>query len=201
MKRIPFSKAQFVASAFDITSYPTMSTEEGRPLLEIAFVGKSNVGKSSLINHLTGHAKLAKTSSTPGKTQSINFFCVDGQLALVDLPGYGYAKVPKKMQKQWAELIDHYLKQRTALQLILLLVDARRTLTEEDLAFIEWAAFHKKPLLLLFTKTDKLTEGQRRTYDLSSPADFLHYSIKDPNAKIKLIEKINQLLQEHGAHR
>jgi GTP-binding protein len=188
-----------------------MSSLEGKPLVEIAFVGKSNVGKSSLINHLVKNAKLAKTSSTPGKTQSINFFSVDGLLALVDLPGYGYAKVSKEVRGQWADLIDHYLQNRTTLQLILLLIDVRRTLTEEDCTLIKWAAFHQKPLLLVFTKTDKLTESQKRVHLLSSltslknlsastSTHFLHYSIKDPHVRIKLIEKINQLLQEHGTH-
>jgi GTP-binding protein len=205
MKHVPFTEAQFIASAFNVSSFPKMSSLEGKPLAEIAFVGKSNVGKSSLINHLVKNGKLAKTSSTPGKTQSINFFSVDGLLALVDLPGYGYAKISKEVRGQWAELIDHYLQNRTTLQLVLLLIDVRRTLTEEDYMLIKWAAFHQKPLLLVFTKTDKLTENQKRVHLLSSQnlptsTHFLHYSIKDPHARIKLIEKINQLLQEHGTH-
>lgn len=172
---------------------------------EIAIVGKSNVGKSSLINHLLKNSSLAKTSSTPGKTQSINFFSVDDQLVLVDLPGYGYAKVPKSIKKQWSGMIDHYLQNRNTLKLILVLIDSRRDLAEEDLVLIKWASFHQKPMLLVFTKSDKITDAQRKNQAFSSldsiknflhstPVHFLHYSIKDPLSRMELIEKINALL-------
>jgi GTP-binding protein len=206
MKKIPFAQAQFVASAFDKNSFPRMMTAEGSPMPEIALVGRSNVGKSSLINHLLRNGSLAKTSSTPGKTRSINFFSVDERLALIDLPGYGYAKVSKDIREQWSDMIDHYLQNRPSLQLILFLIDSRRDPTEEDCSLIKWASFHKKPLLLVFTKADKLTESERREKTLSSldslqnfmhttPVHFLHYSIKDPRARIELIEKINGLLK------
>jgi len=211
MKKIPFTQAQFVASAFDVKSFPKMLTPGGNPMPEIALVGRSNVGKSSLINHLLQNATLAKTSSTPGKTQSINFFSVDEQLALVDLPGYGYAKVPQALRAQWSHMIDHYLETRSTLQMILFLIDARRDLTQEDSALVQWASFHNKPMLLIFTKADKLTNSEKKEKALSSldalknalhstPIHFLHYSIKDPIARIGLIEKINSLLKEHGTH-
>jgi GTP-binding protein len=172
---------------------------------EIALVGRSNVGKSSLINHLLKNSKLAKTSSTPGKTQSINFFSIDEQLALVDLPGYGYAKVPKEIRSQWAAMIDAYLHSRDTLRLMLCLLDCRREPTDEDLALIKWACHNQKPALLVFTKADKMTDDERRVKTLSSldsfknflhstPVHFLHYSIKHPRARIELIEKINGLL-------
>src|ERR1051326_1001922 len=128
MKKIPFSRGQFAAAAFGEKSFPKMLSLQGSPLPEIVIVGRSNVGKSSLINHLL-NAKLAKTSSTPGKTQSINFYSIDGQAALVDLPGYGYAKVSKPIKEEWAGFIDHYLQNRKELKLILFLIDSRRELT------------------------------------------------------------------------
>ncbi len=205
MKKTPFTQAQFVASAFDQNSFPKMVNYAGDLMPEIAIVGKSNVGKSSLINHLLKNSSLAKTSSTPGKTQSINFFSVDDQLVLVDLPGYGYAKVPKSIKKQWSGMIDHYLQNRNTLKLILVLIDSRRDLAEEDLVLIKWASFHQKPMLLVFTKSDKITDAQRKNQAFSSldsiknflhstPVHFLHYSIKDPLSRMELIEKINALL-------
>ena len=210
-KDCPFILAQFIASAFKPEEMPKMLKANGHPMPEIAIVGRSNVGKSSLINHLLNNSKLAKTSSTPGKTQSINFFAVDEQIALVDLPGYGYAKVPKAVKKIWAGFIDLYLKKRATLQLILLLLDSRRDPTEEDYALIKWAAFHQKPLLLIFTKSDKLSDREKREKMSTSldfmknafpaaPLHFLYYSIKDPNARIELTAKINALLKEHGTH-
>jgi GTP-binding protein len=211
MTKVPFTQAQFVASAFKLEEMPKLLTSGGNLMPEIALVGRSNVGKSSLINHLLNNSKLAKTSSTPGKTQSINFFSIDEQIALVDLPGYGYARVPKAVKKFWAGFIDHYLQNRPTLKLILFLIDSRREPTEEDSALVKWAAFHGKPMLLVFTKSDKLSDNEKREKTLASldslknylhsaPVHFLHYSIKDPRARIQLIEKINVLLKDHGAH-
>lgn len=197
MKKIEFIKARFVASAFDEKTFPKMQDANGTLLPEIALVGRSNVGKSSLINNLLRNPRLAKTSSTPGKTQSINFFCIDEMLGLVDLPGYGYAKVPKQMRGNWGETIEHYLQSRSHLNLILLLIDSRRDLTEEDLAFVQWAQFHHKPLLFVLTKSDKVTPVEVQKRFRSFPeTHFLSYSIKDPTARIRLIEKINHLLIE-----
>lgn len=211
MKKTPFTTARFVASAFDIKSFPKLVTEIGKTMPEIALVGRSNVGKSSLINHLLKNSTLAKVSSTPGKTRSVNFFSIDDTLALVDLPGYGYAKVSKEIRDTWAEMIDHYLENREELRLLLLLLDSRRELTEEDHIFIKWASFHQKPLLLIFTKADKLKDSEKQKNSLaaltsiknqihSAPVHFLHYSIKDPRGRMELIKKINGLLEEHGTH-
>ena len=210
MKKVPFNQAQFIASAFDTKSFPKMLTLGGNPMPEIAIVGRSNVGKSSLINNLLRNGNLAKTSSTPGKTRSVNFFSIDEQLGLIDLPGYGYAKVPQAMRQQWSEMIDYYLDRRPTLKLILLLIDSRRDPTEEDCALIQWASFHKKPMLLIFTKIDKLKEAEIRDNTFSSlsflknviqstTVNFLHYSIKDPRTRMELIDKINTLLKEHGS--
>lgn len=205
MKKIPFIQSQLAATVYTQDSFPSHLSSNGCMLPEIAIAGRSNVGKSSLINHLLGK-KLAKTSSTPGKTQSINFFCVDEQAALVDLPGYGYAKVSKQVREQWIKIIDQYFQYRSSLELILFLIDSRRELTEEDCAFVKWAAFKNKPMLLIFTKADKISENEKRKKTqatlailknltpLSSVTHFLHYSIKDPRARIELIKQINNLL-------
>jgi GTP-binding protein len=201
VKKISFAQAQFVASAFSRETFPKLITSSSHPMPEIAIAGRSNVGKSSLINHLLG-GKLAKTSSVPGKTQSINFFSIDEQIAFADLPGYGYAKVPKKVRGQWTDLIDHYLQNRSTLQLILLLIDSRREPTKDDCALVKWISFHQKPILFVFTKTDKIDEMEKRKNTLTSlnalshfvdSMDFLHYSIKGPRARIELIKKINSL--------
>lgn len=201
MKKVPFTQAQFVCSAFTQENFPNMVSPSG-PMPEVAIVGRSNVGKSSLINHLLKN-NLARTSSIPGKTQSINFFSVDNQIAFVDFPGYGYANVPTRVRKQWAEMIDHYLQNRSTLQLILLLIDSRREPTEEDCAFVKWALFHQKIILFIFTKTDKIEKEKKSTTAslkflknlfTSAPIHFLYYSIKDPSARIALIKKINDLL-------
>lgn len=201
--KIPFKHAEFIASAYLEQQLPVLKDAcSGKPMPEIAIVGRSNVGKSSLINHLLNHKKLAKTSSTPGKTQSINFFLIDQKLALVDLPGYGYAKVAKTIREEWGTAIDQYLQTRTTLKLLLFLIDLRRIPTEEDIAFIEWAHFHKKPLLLIFTKSDKLKDAEieknlkiaLKTINSCTPPSFLLYSIKTPKARIELIEKLNTLL-------
>ena len=116
-------KARFLLST--LTEFPTLKDPRGKPLPEIALVGRSNVGKSSLINHLLGQKKMAKTSATPGKTQLLNFFLVDEQFLLVDLPGYGYAKAPPGEIEKWSHAIDAYINGRPTLRLILLLVDSR----------------------------------------------------------------------------
>lgn len=206
MKKILFNKGQFLTSAPSLDALPVMQNSRGATLPEIACIGRSNVGKSSLLNHLLSDKSLARVSSTPGKTQLLNLYTVDEKLLLVDLPGYGYAKVPKKMKASWAKSIETYLKNRSSVVLLLLLLDSRRLPSEEDLAFINWATFYKKPFLLLFTKADKLDKGALASQINTSLAlikkeiatipsfDYLPYSIKDAAAREKLIEKINSAL-------
>jgi GTP-binding protein len=201
MKKILFAKGQFLQAAPSESTFPAESR-----FPEMAIVGKSNVGKSSLINHLLNNKKLAKTSATPGKTQMLNFFMIDEALILVDLPGYGFASVPHAVKKEWSTAIDAYFEKRQTLRLTLLLIDIRRSPSDEDVAFAKWAAHHEKPLLVIFTKSDKVTaaEKQKSTADalgilgLSFP--HLHYSIKDPGARPRLITTLNQLLDSHGTH-
>lgn len=129
-------------------------------LPEYAFIGRSNVGKSSLINMLTGQKGLAKTSSLPGKTQLINHFLINEEWFLVDLPGYGYAKVSKTSRAQWAKMINYYLRNRENLACVFVLIDARHSPLAPDLEFIDMLGNEGIPFVLIFTKTDKLSGSQ-----------------------------------------
>jgi GTP-binding protein len=142
-------------------------TSAGRPdlfpadrLPEIAFLGRSNVGKSSLLNALTGQKKLAFTSNTPGRTQTINFYRIDEAFYFVDLPGYGYAKVPPRMALEWKTLIEQYLEQRETLKLSCLILDARRGWMNKDLELKRWLEYHGRPYLVIATKIDKLNQSE-----------------------------------------
>lgn len=125
-------------------------------LPEYAFIGRSNVGKSSLINMLTGHKSLAKTSSSPGKTQTVNHFLIEKSWYLVDLPGYGYAKVSKSSREEWQKMIRHYFKKRENLMCVFLLIDGRHEPLKADLDFAVWLGELEIPFVLVFTKGDKL---------------------------------------------
>ncbi len=127
---------------------------------EYAFTGRSNVGKSSLINMLAGSRKLAKTSSTPGKTQLINHFIIDGRWYLVDLPGYGYAKTSKKLRKEFSVLINKYIELRPNLVCLFVLIDSRHAPLASDMSFIRWLGVNKVPFVLVFTKCDKISAGK-----------------------------------------
>jgi GTP-binding protein len=143
-------EAQFVVSAARPEQFPAES------LPEIAFLGRSNVGKSSLLNCLTGQKKLAFTSAKPGCTQLANFYRIGAEFHFVDLPGYGYARVPKAIVGQWKQLIEGYLLQRQSLQLCFLILDARRGWMETDLELKQWLELHNRRYLVIATKTDKL---------------------------------------------
>ena len=148
-------KAEFVVSASKPADFPT-----GR-LPEVAFLGRSNVGKSSLINALIGQKGLAFTSSTPGRTQTINFYRIDGASYFVDLPGYGYARVPPGHQLQWKILIESYLEHRENLKLSCLILDARRGWMEKDLELKRWLEVHGRPYMVVATKFDKLNQSEQ----------------------------------------
>jgi GTP-binding protein len=183
----------------------TLSSALQYRLPEIAIVGRSNVGKSSLINHLLRNKQLAKVSSRPGKTQSINFYEIDRKLLLVDLPGYGYAQADKKSQRNWSAAIDNYLESKRDLKAILHLIDSRRSLTEDDIAFLKWATAKELPLLFLFTKIDVLSphEIESRREAIASeiqsiigekPIKNLTYSVKNSSFRLYLIKAINELI-------
>ena len=146
--------ASFVISNSEVAKCP----KPDRP--EYAFIGRSNVGKSSLINMLCNRKKLAKTSSTPGKTQLINHFSINDEWYLVDLPGYGYAKSSKKDRAAWKKMIDGYLIERSNLQCTFVLIDARHKLQKIDLEFMIWMAEHGLAFAIIFTKPDKLKKGE-----------------------------------------
>ncbi|MGD8567543.1 MAG: ribosome biogenesis GTP-binding protein YihA/YsxC [Gammaproteobacteria bacterium] len=148
-----YQRARFLVSAARVIQLPN---DQGS---EVAFAGRSNAGKSSAINVLTGNQQLARTSKTPGRTQLINVFELDSQRRLVDLPGYGYAKVSKQMKQQWDALIDEYLRTRRSLAGLILLMDCRHPLKEFDTRLIQWSAEAQLPLHILLTKSDKLKRG------------------------------------------
>ena len=149
--------AEFVISAARPDQFPVET------LPEIAFLGRSNVGKSSLLNCLTGKTGLAFTSAKPGCTQLVNFYRVNGQFHFVDLPGYGYARVPKDITAQWKQLIEQYLLHRRSLELCFVILDARRGWMDKDLELRQWLEFHNRRYQVIATKTDKLrTQKEQR---------------------------------------
>jgi GTP-binding protein len=147
-------KAEFIVSSAGPETFPS----DGLP--EIAFLGRSNVGKSSLLNALVGRKGLAFTSNTPGRTQTINFYRIDGTLYFVDLPGYGYARVPAQIKGRWQELIEQYLLKRENLRLSCLVLDARRGWMAPDRDLKQWLEHHGRPYLVIATKTDKLNQSE-----------------------------------------
>jgi GTP-binding protein len=147
--------ATFIKSATKPAHYP-----EG-DLPEIAFAGRSNVGKSSLINVLVNRKNLVRTSSTPGRTQLINFFDVNGTFTLVDLPGYGFAKVPLAVKKEWGPMMETYLSRRSNLRGVVLILDVRRTPGDEDLQMLSWLRAYGVTPILVVTKCDKVSKNER----------------------------------------
>ena len=148
-------KADFVKSAVYEKDYP-----EQLDKMEFAFVGRSNVGKSSLINSLTSRLKLARTSKTPGRTQLINYFLINDEFYIVDLPGYGFAKVPKEMKKQWGKTMERYIASKRK-KLVFVLLDIRRVPSDEDIEMLEWLEYNDMDYKIIFTKIDKLSNNER----------------------------------------
>ena len=153
MQNSIYRQAKFLTSAHTLTQLPA---DRGR---EVAFAGRSNSGKSSVINVITDIKGLAKTSKTPGRTRLLNFFELDEEHRLVDLPGYGYAKVPGEMQAHWAQILEGYLTHRDSLMGLVLITDIRRELTDYDRQMLEWCRMVNLPVQLLLNKADKLSNG------------------------------------------
>lgn len=151
----------FTKSATFITSAPRLEDCPPASLPEVCFAGRSNVGKSSLINALTNKKRLARTSNVPGKTQQMNYYNISDACYFVDLPGYGYAKVPKKERERWGRNIREYLENRHTLKLIIHLIDARHKPTELDQDFFYWMASNQMPFCVLMSKADKLSNNKR----------------------------------------
>ncbi len=171
-----FQTARFITSAPGLNDCPIES------LPEFCFAGRSNVGKSSLINKLTQKRKLAKTSNTPGKTQQMNYYEIDETIYLVDLPGFGFAKVPKKERTRWGKNIQDYLLNRGTLKLILHLVDARHEPSALDEEFFYWMASKKKPFAVILTKTDKLSNNK-----LNSSKRVIRNVLEEMNIEVPVI--------------
>ncbi len=152
-KKNRYRGAEFLLSVANLRQLPV---DEG---FEVAFAGRSNVGKSSAINVLTGQTKLARTSKTPGRTQHLNFFRLDERRYLVDLPGYGYAKVPEAVKAQWQATLEDYLHQRQSLRGVVLLMDVRHPLTDFDWQMVKWCASVGMAVHIVLTKADKLKRG------------------------------------------
>ncbi len=148
------TSAEFIKSAVWPPQYPPAT------MPEIAFVGRSNVGKSSLMNTLVGRKQLAKTSQTPGRTQLINFFTVNKSISFVDLPGYGFAKVSRSVKKDWGDMIEVYLRERQNLAMVVFILDIRRDPSNDDLSLRDWLEYYRIPFTAVLTKSDKLSNNQ-----------------------------------------
>lgn len=185
-------KSEFIISAVKKDQYPI----DGRN--EIAFVGRSNVGKSSIINALTNRRKLAKVSQTPGKTRLINFFLINDDFHLVDLPGYGYAKVSKTEKASWGKTIETYLTDRDELKRVILLVDSRHKPTGDDILMYDWIKHFNYDCVVIATKSDKLSNNDlvksrkliKETLKLDDTDKFYFFSSLNKKGKDELIDNI-----------
>ncbi|WP_288221998.1 ribosome biogenesis GTP-binding protein YihA/YsxC [uncultured Clostridium sp.] len=187
------NNSDFVTSAVKKDQYPTTG------LSEIAFVGRSNVGKSSIINALTNRRKLAKVSQTPGKTRLINFFIINNnEFYLVDLPGYGYAKVSKSEKASWGNTIETYLSGRNELKRVVLLVDSRHKPTADDIQMHEWIKFYGYDEVIIATKSDKLSNNElrksekliRETLKLTKEEKLYFFSSVNKKGKDELVDSL-----------
>ena len=186
-------KSKFVKSLSGFGQFP------GQGLPEIAMVGKSNVGKSSLINNVTGNSHLARTSAEPGKTRLVNLYMINEAFFLVDLPGYGFAKAPKQEKQKWAEMIEGYLRGSEHLKRVFQLVDIRHAPTEDDQLMVEYLRHYDIPFTVVATKADKLSKAQRgrsipvicRTLGVQ-PWEVMVHSSKDGTGKDRLLDLIEE---------
>ena len=189
-------KAEFVTSAGKGSKYPESM------LSEVAIVGKSNVGKSSLINSLCNMNKLAKTSQKPGKTRLINFFRINGDFLLVDLPGYGFAKASKQEQAQWGELMESYLSSGRVKH-IFMLIDIRHEPTADDRQMFKYILYYAIPYTLIATKADKLAKSRRKQAAnacaklLGAPPYAIAYSCESGDGKQELLDRLEAIVYEN----
>lgn len=194
---LEINKAEFITSAVEPKQYPL----EDMPY--IAFVGKSNVGKSSMINKLTNRRRLAKTSGQPGKTRLINFFKINDAFYLVDLPGYGYARVSQKEKESWGKMIETFLTSVENLAAVIQLVDIRHEPTEDDRIMIDWIRYYNMPLIILATKADKLGKSRikprladiKKTLNLPKEVDVIAFSSETNIGRLELLEAIQGLIK------
>ncbi|ARC84714.1 ribosome biogenesis GTP-binding protein YsxC [Clostridium argentinense CDC 2741] len=185
-------QSEFTISAVKPEQYPTDNR------VEFAFVGRSNVGKSSLINTLTNRRKLVKVSGTPGKTRLINFFIINNEFYFVDLPGYGYAKVSKSEKATWGQMMEKYLVNRPQLKKVVLLVDSRHKPTNDDISMYEWIKHYGYGVVVVATKKDKLTKNElfksnkliRETLKMDKDEPLLFFSSLKKEGKEDLLEEL-----------
>lgn len=190
-------QAEFVKSAVYEKDYP-----EELSNIEFAFVGRSNVGKSSLINSITRRGKLARISKTPGRTQLINYFIINSEFFLVDLPGYGFAKVPKAMKAEWGQTMERYLASKRK-KLVFVLLDIRRVPTAEDMDMLHWLDHFDIPFKIIFTKMDKVSNNEkfkclkaiRTKLEFHNEDVFFHSSLKD-TGRDEILDYIEEILNE-----
>ncbi len=196
---------EFITGAVSARQYPKGA------LPEFAFVGRSNVGKSSLIKSLLNRKKLVRVSSSPGKTREINFFNINDAVMFADLPGYGFARVPPVLQRQWKKMIEEYLTQREPLVAIVFIVDVRRKPTELDLTLKEWLEKLDRDYILAITKVDKLSASERSkqvkivkaAFMGKNALDFTVYSSKNHTGRKELwgqIQKLTRTSHASGSH-
>jgi len=190
---LKFADAEFVKSAYGVADLPPVQFPE------IAFAGRSNVGKSSLINKLLNRRKLVKVSSRPGKTRCLNFFLVDKLLYLVDLPGYGFARVSRKMKNDWQGMITSYILKRESLACVVLIVDIRHGVKPQDLEFVNWLRAEGMSFLVVYTKADKITRSKRQQHAAKldnglgiSPDNRLVFSAKSGEGRENLISALDR---------
>ncbi|HNQ66382.1 MAG TPA: ribosome biogenesis GTP-binding protein YihA/YsxC [Smithella sp.] len=196
------TSAQFIKSAVWPPQYPPAI------MPEIAFVGRSNVGKSSLMNTLVGRKNLAKTSNTPGRTQLINFFTVNETISFVDLPGYGFAKVPRSVKKDWGDMMEAYLRERQSLCLVIFILDIRRDPNADDLSLRDWLDHYRIPYLYILTKSDKLSNNQaiarkraiEKMLRISSEKKTILFSAKTQKGKVEILEFLENHLRALDKH-
>lgn len=189
--------AEFIKSAVWPPQYPPAV------MPEIAFVGRSNVGKSSLMNTLAGRKKLAKTSNTPGRTQLINFFTINDKISFVDLPGYGFAKVSRSVKKDWGDMMEAYLRERQNLAMVILILDIRRDPSADDLSLRDWLEYYRIPYIAVLTKSDKLSNNQaigrqrliKKALGVNAANSSILFSAKTQKGK----EELWQFLENHLA--
>lgn len=190
------TKAEMIISAVKESQYPPDN------LPEFALIGRSNVGKSSLINTLINRKSLARTSSQPGKTRTINFYQINESFYFVDLPGYGYAKVSQKEREKWGEIIEHYLTIRSNLQYVFLLIDFRHPPTQDDISMYEWLKYYEIPCAVVATKRDKVKFSQvqknkkilKEKLQLTNEDKVFIFSSEDKSGKEELWEFIEGIL-------
>ena len=187
--------ATFVCSAVTPEQYPPDD------LPEVAFAGRSNVGKSSLINKILNRKKLVRTSKTPGRTQLLNFFEINELWRFVDLPGYGYAKVPKEVQKRWRPMVENYLTTRVNLRGMVWLLDIRREVSKEDLTLWDWLRTKELTVIIVITKADKLSKNKRNKQAASiakslgmKARELIQFSATSGEGKEELWKALRQLL-------